>query len=92
MHTYMETPNIAQLCRCAYSSSMVRIWVYQTVPSGSAIRLPFCSAVVTDGGTIYVSGSIGAQRGADGKPMIVPGTAMVLFLGETGGWRQKLDA
>lgn len=40
---------------------------------GIPFELPFCSAVVTDGGTIYVSGSIGAQRGADGKPMIVPG-------------------
>eukprot|EP00435_Cladocopium_sp_Y103_P013309 s232_g3.t1 len=40
---------------------------------GIPFELPFCSAVVTDGGTIYVSGSIGAKRGPDGKPMIVPG-------------------
>eukprot|EP00435_Cladocopium_sp_Y103_P015536 s232_g3.t2 len=41
---------------------------------GIPFELPFCSAVVTDGGTIYVSGSIGAKRGPDGKPMIVPGS------------------
>lgn len=41
---------------------------------GIPFTLPFCSAVVAvSSGTIYVSGSVGAQRGPDGKPMIVPG-------------------
>ena len=57
----------------------------QLSPLDQPIRLPFCSAVVTDGGTIYVSGSIGAQRGADGKPMIVPGTVRLFFWGKLGG-------
>ena len=40
---------------------------------GIPVALPFCSAVVTAEGTIYVSGSVGAQRGQDGLPVIVPG-------------------
>mmetsp|Transcript_40561 Transcript_40561/g.73308 ORF Transcript_40561/g.73308 Transcript_40561/m.73308 type:complete len:192 (-) Transcript_40561:24-599(-) len=35
--------------------------------------LPFCSAVVSPDGTIYVSGVVAAQKGTDGKPAIVPG-------------------
>mmetsp|Transcript_44660 Transcript_44660/g.83395 ORF Transcript_44660/g.83395 Transcript_44660/m.83395 type:complete len:191 (-) Transcript_44660:44-616(-) len=40
---------------------------------GIQTSLPFCSAVVTDGGTVYVSGAVGATKGSDGKPTIVPG-------------------
>ncbi|OLQ07713.1 hypothetical protein AK812_SmicGene8879 [Symbiodinium microadriaticum] len=40
---------------------------------GIPARLPFCSAVITETGTIYVSGAVGARKGSDGKPTVVPG-------------------
>eukprot|EP00933_Yihiella_yeosuensis_P028981 TRINITY_DN22729_c0_g1_i1.p1 TRINITY_DN22729_c0_g1~~TRINITY_DN22729_c0_g1_i1.p1 ORF type:complete len:206 (+),score=46.41 TRINITY_DN22729_c0_g1_i1:31-618(+) len=46
---------------------------WEAILGNLPFKLPFCSAVITPNGTVYVSGAVGAERGPDGKPRIVDG-------------------
>ena len=57
---------------CGSNTLVTLDWskVFGTLP----FKIPFCSAVLTEDGTIYVSGSIGlAPPSSGGPPSIVPG-------------------
>jgi len=82
LHDYFKKPHLwfQTSLRFVYGTPSGKIHVtldFKTL-LGIPVALPFCSAVVTAEGTIYVSGSVGAQRGQDGLPVIVPGASRIL--------------
>eukprot|EP00441_Pelagodinium_beii_P032122 CAMPEP_0197634908 /NCGR_PEP_ID=MMETSP1338-20131121/10870_1 /TAXON_ID=43686 ORGANISM="Pelagodinium beii, Strain RCC1491" /NCGR_SAMPLE_ID=MMETSP1338 /ASSEMBLY_ACC=CAM_ASM_000754 /LENGTH=184 /DNA_ID=CAMNT_0043206863 /DNA_START=61 /DNA_END=615 /DNA_ORIENTATION=+ len=46
---------------------------WETLLGKLPMRLPFCSAVITGSGTVYVSGAVAAEKNAEGKPGIIDG-------------------